>query len=37
MTKDTRKKYMNLKQILIMAITIILFIGLIYISNNVDI
>ena len=28
---------MNLKQILTMAITIILFIGLIYISNNVDI
>lgn len=37
MTKDTSKKNMNLKQILIMAITIILFIGLIYISNNVDI
>ncbi len=37
MTKDISKKKMNLKQILIMAITIILFIGLIYISNNVDI
>ena len=37
MTKDTSKKNMNLKQILIMAITIILFIGLIYIANNVDI
>lgn len=37
MTKDTSKKNMNLRQILIMAITIILFIGLIYISNNVDI
>lgn len=37
MTKDTSKKNINLKQILIMEITIILFIGLIYISNNVDI
>ena len=37
MTKDTSKKNMNLKQILTMTITIILFIGLIYIANNVDI
>ena len=37
MTKDSNKKKMNLKQILTMAITIILFIGLIYIANNVDI
>ena len=37
MTKDSSKKKMNLKQILTMAITIILFIGLIYIDNNVDI
>ena len=37
MTKDTSKKKMNLKQILTMAITIILFIGLIYIANNLDI
>ena len=37
MIKDISKKKMNLKQILTMAITIILFIGLIYISNNVDI
>ena len=37
MTKDISKKKMNLKQILTMTITIILFIGLIYISNNVDI
>ena len=36
MTKDSSKKKMKLKQILMMAITII-FIGLIYIANNVDI
>ena len=36
MTKDTSKKKMNFKQILTMAITIILFIGLLYIDNNVD-
>lgn len=37
MAKDSSKKKMNLKQILTMAITIILFIGLIYIANNLDI
>lgn len=37
MTKYISKKKMNLKQILTMTITIILFIGLIYIANNVDI
>ena len=37
MTKNSSKKEMNLKQILTRAITIILFIGLIYIANNVDI
>lgn len=37
MTKNSSKKEMNLKQILTMAITIILFIGLIYIANNVDV
>ena len=37
MTKNSSKKEMNLKQILTRAITIILFIGLIYIDNNVDI
>ena len=37
MTRDISKKKMNLRRILTMAITIILFIGLIYISNNVDI
>lgn len=37
MAKDSSKKKMNLKQILTMAITIILFIGLIYIAHNLDI
>lgn len=37
MAKDSSKKKMNLKQILTIAITIILFIGLIYIANNLDI
>lgn len=36
MPKNTSKKNINLKQILTMVITIILFIGLIYIANNVD-
>ena len=37
MTKDTSKKNMNLKKILTITITIILFIRLIYISDNVEI
>lgn len=37
MTNDNGKKNVNLKQILTRVITIILFIGLIYIANNVDI
>lgn len=37
MTNDNGKKNVNLKQILTRVITIILFIGLVYIANNVDI
>lgn len=37
MTKDNSKKNISLKQILTMTITIILFIGLIYSADNVDI
>ncbi len=37
MVPDNNKKNINLKQILTMVITVILFIGLIYIGNNVDI
>jgi len=37
MVPDNNKKNINLKQILTMVITVILFIGLLYIANNVDI
>lgn len=37
MVPDNNKKNINLKQILTMVITVILFIGLLYIANNVDV